>query len=330
MSSPLLEVKNISVYFQTAAGVLHAVEDLSFSLDRGESLGLVGESGCGKTVTALSIPRLVPAPAGKISGGSILFDGRDLLRLPVAEMRRLRGRRIAMIFQEPMTALSPLHRIRRQLDEVLRIHCPDLTQEQRRQKILAWLDRVGIADPAQAAEAYPHQFSGGMQQRVMIAMAMMLNPDLLIADEPTTALDVTVQAQILQLMRRLTASYNAALLLISHDISVVWQMCRRIAVMYAARIVESGTADALLQNPRHPYSKALLEALPSASGRGRRLAAIEGQAPSPLDFPSGCRFHDRCPRAFNRCRHEQPPLYRLADGSQVSCFLFATRAGKED
>lgn len=319
--TPLLDIRDLHVVFDTDAGRLQAVEGVSLLLDRGESLGLVGESGCGKSVTALSVSRLIPAPSGRIIHGSIRFDGQDLLLLPIDAMRRLRGRRIAMIFQDPMTALSPLHRIRRQLEEVLRIHRPAMPSGARRSLAVEWLGRVGIPDPAQAAEAFPHQFSGGMQQRVMIAMAMILDPDLLIADEPTTALDVTVQAQVLQLMRRLSAKHNAALLLITHDIGVVWQMCSRIAVMYAGQIVERAGADALFHEPAHPYTRALLSALPSRNTRGTRLTAIQGQAPSALRYPAGCRFHDRCPLAFTRCGREAPPLYRLGADRQSRCFL---------
>jgi oligopeptide/dipeptide ABC transporter ATP-binding protein len=287
------------------------VDGVSFAIDRGEVLGLVGESGCGKSATAMCIPRLLPVPPARVTGGRVTLDGRDLLAMPLPELRALRGAKIGMIFQDAMTSLSPLHRIGRQLEETVRLH-RRVSPAAARETALDWLDRVGIPDPAARARAYPHELSGGMQQRVMIAMALLLEPDLIIADEPTTALDVTIQAQVLALMRRLRRA-NAGMLLITHDMGVVSQMATHIAVMYAGQIVEQAEAEAFFRTPLHPYSIALLEAMPSAATRGKRLKAIPGQVPSAGNFPSGCRFHDRCPIARPDCARTPPELRALGD-----------------
>ena len=315
----LLEIQNLSVSFATDEGRVPAVCDVSLSLERGQVLGLVGESGCGKSVTAMSILRLIPQPPGHIDAGRILFHGHDLLPLPLNELRTVRGRRIAMIFQEPMTALSPLHRIGDQLVEALRLH-RDHDRKAAWKIAGHWLDKVGIPDPDERLFAWPHQLSGGMRQRVMIAMALMLDPVLLIADEPTTALDVTVQAQIFDLMRELMKK-EAGLLLITHDMGVIWEMCTHVAVMYAGEIVETAPVDALFETPLHPYTRALLKAIPgNAPAAGKRLPAIPGQVPSPLALPPGCHFADRCPLVFDRCRQEHPALRQLA-GRCARCFL---------
>jgi oligopeptide/dipeptide ABC transporter ATP-binding protein len=287
------------------------VDGVSFAIDRGEVLGLVGESGCGKSATAMCIPRLLPAPPARVTGGRVTLDGRDLLAMPLPELRALRGAKIGVIFQDAMTSLSPLHRVGRQLEEAVRLH-RRVSPAAARETALDWLDRVGIPDPAARARAYPHELSGGMQQRVMIAMALLLEPDLIIADEPTTALDVTIQAQVLTLMRRLRRA-NAGMLLITHDMGVVSQMATRIAVMYAGQLVEQAEAEAFFRFPLHPYSIALLEAMPSAATRGKRLKAIPGQVPSAGKFPSGCRFHDRCPIARPDCARTPPELRALGD-----------------
>ena len=313
----LLEINDLHVRFATDDGSVHAVDGVSLSLARGEILGLVGESGCGKSATAMSIPRLLPTPPASIPAGSIRFDGRDILGMPEKELRALRGRRIGVIFQDPMTSLSPLHRIGDQLDEVQLLHT-GLPRAAVRAKSLEWLAKVGIPSPADCALALPHQLSGGMQQRVMIAMALMLDPDLVIADEPTTALDVTIQAQVLDLMLSLHRR-DSALLLITHDMGVVRKMCTRVAVMYAGRIVESAPADELFANPLHPYTRALLAALPSIATRGRRLPTIPGQVPSALDFPPGCRFHPRCPCARPECAALATELREVAPGHAVRC-----------
>jgi len=305
--NPLLQIDNLSVSFRTDEGLLRAVDQVSFSIERGEVFGLVGESGCGKSVTAMSILRLLPSPPGNIDGGRILLDGQDLLALPLAELRRVRGAAVSVIFQEPMTALSPLHHIGRQMAEGIRFH-RDVSTRAARQLAQDWLGRVGIPDPAQCLESYPYELSGGMRQRVMIAMALMLEPRLIIADEPTTALDVTIQAQVLDLLRAMKTSHTSVLL-ITHDMGVIWEMCDRVAVMYASQIVEVGSVTSLFAAPRHPYTEALLASIPPLERRATRLTAIAGQVPSPLSQPKGCRFHPRCPHAFARCRSEAPPLF---------------------
>lgn len=307
----LLEIQDLRVQFDSDGQTVRAVDGVSFAIDRGEVLGLVGESGCGKSATAMCIPRLLPVPPARVTGGRVTLDGRDLLAMPLPELRALRGAKIGMIFQDAMTSLSPLHRIGRQLEETVRLH-RRVSPAAARETALDWLDRVGIPDPAARARAYPHELSGGMQQRVMIAMALLLEPDLIIADEPTTALDVTIQAQVLALMRRLRRA-NAGMLLITHDMGVVSQMATHIAVMYAGQIVEQAEAEAFFRTPLHPYSIALLEAMPSAATRGKRLKAIPGQVPSAGNFPSGCRFHDRCPIARPDCARTPPELRALGD-----------------
>jgi len=307
----LLEITDLHIQFESDGQVTRAVDGVSLGLDRGQVLGLVGESGCGKSATAMSVPRLLPMPPARITRGRVLFDGRDLLGLPLPELRQIRGAQIGVIFQDPMTSLSPLHRIGPQLEEVVRLH-RDVSAAAARDAALDWLGRVGIPDPAARAQAYPHELSGGMQQRVMIAMGLILEPDLIIADEPTTALDVTIQAQILCLMRKLHRK-NSGLLLITHDMGVVSQMATRIAVMYAGQIVEQADAAAFFARPLHPYSIALLEAMPSAATRGRRLKAIPGQVPSAGNYPGGCRFHDRCPVARPDCARTPPELLPHAD-----------------
>ena len=319
----LLKINDLRVCFASDDGIVQAVTGVSLQLERGEVLGLVGESGCGKSATAMSIPRLLPLPAARVEG-EVRFDGRDLLRMPVPELRRVRGRRIGMIFQDPMTSLSPLHRVGDQIAEVVRLHEP-VTAGAARERALAWLAEVGIPDPAGRSRAYPHELSGGMQQRVMIAMALILEPDLIIADEPTTALDVTIQAQVLELLRRLHRR-DSGVLLITHDMGVIWEMCTRIAVMYAGELVEESPAEAFFAMPRHPYARALLDAMPSAATRGRPLRAIPGQVPSPLDWPDGCRFRDRCPCAFARCA-EHPPLLPCGQQRTARCWLAKGSAG---
>jgi oligopeptide/dipeptide ABC transporter ATP-binding protein len=321
--SALLDIRNLSVVFDTEDGPAVAVDGVTLAVERGETLGLVGESGCGKSVTALSCLRLIPTPPGRILSGEVRFGGEDLLRLPVSELRRIRGQRIGMIFQEPMTALSPLHTIGSQLTETLRLH-----RRMRRREAwdsgVEWLRKVGMSDPAENMRAFPHQLSGGMRQRAMIAMALMLEPALLIADEPTTALDVTIQAQVLDLMRRMRGS-ETALLLITHDMGVVWEMCSRVAVMYAGEVVEIAPVQKLFSQPLHPYTEALLRSRPALHAPGGRLSAVPGQVPSALRLPAGCRFRDRCAYAFERCAAEHPALESLAEGRQARCFLASKR-----
>ncbi|MFO7936024.1 MAG: ABC transporter ATP-binding protein [Kiritimatiellia bacterium] len=316
----LLEIRNLSVEFDSEDRRILAVDNVSLTLERGQVLGLVGESGCGKSAACMCIPRLLPSPPAHIPSGQILFDGIDLMKTPVEKLRKIRGNRISVIFQDPMTALSPLHRIAEQLQELIHLH-RNVSRKESYTIAVEWLEKVGIPDAAVKAKAWPHELSGGMQQRVMIAMALLLEPDLVIADEPTTALDVTIQAQVLRLMRELHRK-ESALLLITHDMGVVYQMATHIAVMYAGQIVETAEAKRFFQSPRHPYSQALLRALPSSATRGRRLEAIPGYVPSPGNYPSGCRFHNRCSKAMNKCREIVPELTEIANGHYARCLLY--------
>ncbi|HNR95064.1 MAG TPA: ABC transporter ATP-binding protein [Kiritimatiellia bacterium] len=318
----ILDIRDLSVSFRTDEGLVQAADRVSFSIRRGETLGLVGESGCGKSVTAMSILRLIPSPPGRIDSGEILFRGQDLLKLPIEELRRVRGKSISMIFQEPMTALSPLQRIGRQMVEALQLHSR-ISRREAWQIGTEWLRRVGMPNPEEQMWAWPHNLSGGMRQRVLIAMALMLEPALIIADEPTTALDVTIQAQIFDLMRRMKKE-NESLLLITHDMAVIWEMCDRVAVMYASEIVETGTVEQVFRNPLHPYTRALMAAIPSASSKGRELYHIKGQVPPGINYPAGCRFRERCPIAIERCGMEHPMLDPYGDQC-ARCF----RAGEK-
>ncbi len=321
----LLSVKNLGIEFVTDEGVVRAAEDVSFYISRGESLGLVGESGCGKSVTALGLTRLIPCPPGRIFAGQVLFEDRDLLRLKPQALRAVRGNDISMIFQEPLSALSPLHRIGRQMTEAIGFH-RRMKKNKAREYALSWLEKVGIPDAAERMHAYPFQLSGGMQQRVMIAMALMLSPKLIIADEPTTALDVTTQAQIFGLIREMKQN-ETALLLITHDMGAVWEMCDRVIVMYASRIVESADLEEIFSSPAHPYTRSLLEAIPGLAGGRNRLKDIPGQVPSPLEYPQGCHFQDRCPQVFERCRREDPALVECGKDHLAACFLVYPGAG---
>ncbi len=322
--APLLDIRDLTVVFDTDEGPVRAVDRASFAIAPGQIFGLVGESGCGKSVTAMSLLRLLPTPPARIAGGRVLFNGEDLLRLPIRDLQRLRGRAISMIFQEPMTALSPLHRIGRQLVEALRLHAP---QDRRAATGQAreWLGRVGIPDPDGCLQAYPHQLSGGMRQRVMIAMALMHHPALIIADEPTTALDVTVQAQILDLLRAMK-DRATSILLITHDMGVIWQLCDRLAVMYASQIVETGAVADIFKSPQHPYTAALLAALPPLDRRAERLPTILGQVPDPRVAIPGCRFAPRCARVMPRCHLEAPPDFATGPASVSRCWLRAPGA----
>lgn len=322
--NPILDIQNLSVAFDTDEGPLTAVDNVSFSIAKGEVLGLVGESGCGKSVTALSLLRLIPMPPGRIQSGTVMFGQHDLLRLPASELQSVRGGQISMIFQEPASALSPLHRVGAQLMETLRLH-QDIGRREAWATGVDWLRKVGIPDPDQRMQAYPFELSGGMLQRVMIAMALMTRPALIIADEPTTALDVTIQAQVLQLLRTMRTQHTS-LLLITHDLGVVWEMCDRVLVMYASQIVEEGPRRELFERPGHPYTRALLGSVISLTRSGERLVTIEGQVPSPLSYPPGCRFAPRCPYAFDRCRAEQPPLENIAPNRRSACYLAASFA----
>ena len=314
----LLEVKNLKTHFVTRSGVVRAVDDVSWDVGECESVALVGESGCGKSVSALSIMRLVAGPAGRIVGGQILFKGRDLLKLSEEEMRHVRGREIGMVFQEPMTSLNPVLSIGRQLTEGLEIHL-GLAPGEARRRSAELLGMVGIPDPERRLPQYPHQFSGGMRQRMMIAMALSCNPSLILADEPTTALDVTIQAQILELMKDLSRRFGVALLIITHNLGVVARYADRVNVMYAGKIIERGTARELYANPRHPYTLGLLRSVPRLDEpRRARLDPIEGQPPDLTRLPSGCAFAPRCAFSVERCRVETPPLRALNGGGHVS------------
>ena len=314
----LLEVKNLQTQFVTRSGVVRAVDDVSWDVAEGETVALVGESGCGKSVSALSIMRLVAGPAGRIAGGQVLFKGRDLLRLSEEEMRRVRGREIAMVFQEPMTSLNPVLTIARQLTEGLEIHLKMSPADARRRSI-ELLGMVGIPDPERRLGQYPHQFSGGMRQRMMIAMALACNPSLILADEPTTALDVTIQAQILELMKDLSRRFGVAMLIITHNLGVVARYADRVNVMYAGRIIERGTAREIYADPRHPYTLGLLRSVPRLDEpRRARLDPIEGQPPDLTRLAAGCAFAPRCTFRVERCITEVPPLRPLGDGGHVS------------
>ncbi len=319
----LLRVEDLTTGFITEKGPLRAVDGVSFTLERGTIMGLVGESGCGKSVTALSIMRLLPKPAGFIEKGRVVFDGIDLLGLPAVQMQKMRGARIAMIFQEPMTALNPVHRLGDQLLEIFALHRPEMSPDQRYDKALELFRQVGIPAPEQRMEQYPHQISGGMRQRVMIAMALACEPDLLIADEPTTALDVTIQAQILELIRQLQQRTQMAVLFITHDLGVIAEICDQVQVMYAGTVAESAAVGELFESPLHPYTQGLLQAIPRLDTPSKQhLPVIKGSVPSLDDLPAGCRFANRCPRAWDKCHVKQPILRELESGRRVACHLY--------
>lgn len=316
MTTPLLDIRDLSISFDTDEGEVRAVDHVSFSVEAGEIFGLVGESGCGKSVTSMSIPRLVPQPPGRIVSGEILFRGRDILKISPEELRRIRGSEIGVIFQEPMTALSPLKRVGEQIAEVVLLH-RDVTHAEAMRMACEWLGHVGIGEPERQMNCYPFEMSGGMRQRVMIAMALVLQPKLIIADEPTTALDVTIQAQILGLMKKVKGT-DAALLLITHDMGVIWEMCSRMAVMYASRLVEVGDVRQIFKSPRHPYTIGLMDSIPALHPDAARLPHIPGHVPSLRNLPRGCAFAPRCPRALPECGEDVPKL-RMADGRGVAC-----------
>ena len=317
--SALLEVRDLKTYFAIEGSEFAAVDGVSFTLDAGRTLGLVGESGCGKSVTALSIMGLVQRPPGRIAGGEILFEGSDLLQIAPSQMRELRGNRISMIFQEPMTSLNPAFTIGAQIAEVILRH-RKVAKAQADERVIAMLRRVRIPSPEKRFHDYPHRLSGGMRQRVMIAMALALEPKLLIADEPTTALDVTIQAQILDLMRTLREETGTAVILITHDLGVIAEVADDVAVMYSGRIVERAPVASLFAEPQHPYTIGLLGSIPQLHLEQHRLAAIEGQVPSALAPVAGCRFHPRCPFAVEQCRREEPPLVPIIAGHEAACW----------
>ena len=332
-SGPVLEVDRLQTFFFTRAGMLKAVDDVSFSLRRGETLALVGESGCGKSITALSVMRLVPDPPGRIVGGSIRLDGRDLLTLGEDAMRNVRGNELSMIFQEPMTSLNPVLTIGEQIGEAIRLH-QDLAPSAARNKAVEMLRLAHIPEPAQRAGEYPHQLSGGMRQRAMIAMALACNPKVLIADEPTTALDVTIQAQILELIVELQRELGTALLLITHDLGIVAETAQRVIVMYAGRKVEEADVESLFALPLHPYTSGLMASIPrlpsmrgKAAEAGARLTEIPGMVPALINLPAGCVFAPRCALADERCRAEYPPYQEKQPGHWAACWHSARLAG---
>ncbi|HBG08545.1 MAG: ABC transporter ATP-binding protein [Limnochordia bacterium] len=319
MSDILLSVRDLKTYFYTDDGVVPAVDGVSFELERGGTLGIVGESGCGKSVTSLTVMGLVPQPPGKIEGGVIEFDGRDLLKLSEAEMRHIRGNEISMIFQEPMTSLNPVFTVGDQISEAIILH-QGASKAEARKKAIEMLRLVGIPSPEQRIDDYPHQMSGGMRQRVMIAMALSCNPKLLIADEPTTALDVTIQAQILDLMRELRRELGTAIMMITHDLGVIAELVEKVVVMYTGRIVEAADTYSIFKNPKHPYTIGLLASIPRLDSDGSRLKAIPGTVPTPGNFPTGCGFHPRCAFATELCARKQPPSFNVGDDHYVACW----------
>jgi oligopeptide/dipeptide ABC transporter ATP-binding protein len=323
----VLKIENLKTYFFTGDGVARAVDGVSLSIKKGETLGIVGESGCGKSVTALSILRLIPSPPGRIVGGKITLAGNDILSLTEIEMRDIRGKLASMIFQEPMTSLNPVFTIGTQVTEAVRIHT-DMGKSAAREIAAEYLAKVGIPDARDRMSQYPHQLSGGMKQRVMIAMALCLKPDLLIADEPTTALDVTIQAGILRLMQDLQTETGTAVLLITHDLGIVAEMADQVAVMYAGKVVESGPCETIFASFLHPYTEGLFKSLPGRTERGSRLYTIAGTVPSAINFPPACRFHTRCPLAIEICSIEEPPLIEKVGGSGHRCACWVRAGGK--
>jgi len=328
MNETLLEVKNLKTSFYTQEGIVNAVDDVSFNVKKGKTLGIVGESGCGKSVTSLSIMRLIPNPPGKIVGGEILFEGKNLLKLPLNDMRKIRGNKISMIFQEPMTSLNPVYTIGNQLREAIELHQRELNNKQIEERVVEMLDKVGIPSPRQRIKDYPHQLSGGMRQRVMIAMALACNPSILIADEPTTALDVTIQAQILDLMNQLKEELNMAIIMITHDLGVIAETCDEVIVMYAGKIVEHSSVYDIFKKPKHPYTLGLLKSVPNPTDsvqkeHKERFDTIPGIVPNLLHLPPGCRFQDRCPNVKDTCKVKEPLLEVKSGGDGhhlASCF----------
>lgn len=314
----LLSIQNLGVHYTTENGTVHAVSGLNLSIARGETLGLVGETGAGKTTMAMSVMRLIADPPGRIAHGEILFEGRDLIKASDSEMRKVRGGKVAMIFQDPMTSLNPIMPVDEQVAEMVALH-NKVSKEEALKRALTMLETVGI-QPERASE-YPHQFSGGMKQRVVIAIALACNPALLIADEPTTALDVTIQAQVLELMKGLKKEFNTSMIMITHDLGIVAETCDRVAIMYAGLIVEEASTESLYENPRHPYTQGLFASIPNVEEERESLAVIPGLPPEPLSMPGGCPFHPRCDRAMEQCKTEMPEPVKVSNGHSVACFL---------
>ena len=325
MDNKLLEIKHLTIEFDTSEGVVHAVNDVSFDIGAGETLGLVGETGAGKTTTALGILRLISTPPGKYCSGEIIYNGQNILNMSDAEIRSIRGREISMIFQDPMTALNPIMTVADQIAEVIHLH-EDCGKKAALEKAGALLAKVGI--PASRGSEYPHQFSGGMKQRVVIAMALACSPKLLLADEPTTALDVTIQAQVLDMMKELKSDLNTAMVLITHDLGIVAENCDKVAVMYAGQIVELGSLEDIFARPGHPYTKGLFDSLPSLEVEARRLKPIPGLMPDPTQLPPGCSFYPRCPLADSGCGTQAPALREVGPGHYVRCHSCVVGCGE--
>ncbi|HEY7422242.1 MAG TPA: ABC transporter ATP-binding protein [Gaiellaceae bacterium] len=323
MPDPLLSISDLVVEFKTEDGIVHAVDGVSYDLYPGEILGIVGESGSGKSVSTLALLGLIPQPPGRIVSGTAMFKGRDLLRLKKRELRRVRGNEVAMVFQDPMTSLNPVLTVGRQLGEAIQTHFPDEKDDVVQQKVIDLLRLVGVPNPETRYTQYPHEFSGGMRQRAMIAMAISNSPSLLIADEPTTALDVTIQAQVLEVLKRVQQETDAATILITHDLGIVAEMCDRVLVMYAGHIVESGTVEAIFRSPRHPYTIGLMNSLPKLTEDEEWLEPITGAPPSLIDLPPGCPFHPRCFLAREKCRQENPPLAPVEGSAHLSACHFS-------
>ncbi len=324
MSDVVLEVRNLRTYFHTDEGVIPAVDGVDFTLTKGKMLCVVGESGCGKSVTAFTVMRLIPMPPGKVESGEILYNGKNLVKLTENEMREIRGNEIAMIFQEPMTSLNPVYTIGNQIVEAIVLH-QKVKPKEARQRAIKMLEKVGLPDAQKRVDEYPHQMSGGMKQRVMIAMALSCNPEVLIADEPTTALDVTIQAQILDLLKHLQETEGMSILLITHDLAVVSEVADEVLVMYASRVVENAGVNDIFNKPRHPYTQGLIKAIPKLGNRVDRLNEIPGQVPRPQNYPKGCHFADRCPHVMDICRKKHPGMTEVGNGHLVSCFLYEER-----
>ncbi|WP_342573867.1 ABC transporter ATP-binding protein [Solibacillus sp. FSL K6-1781] len=326
METTVLEVKNLKTHFFTEEGIAKAVDGVSFHLKKGETLGIVGESGCGKSMTSLSILRLIPTPPGKIVDGEILLNNENIIAMDNEQLRKVRGNKISMIFQEPMTSLNPVLTVGEQIAESLRLH-QNLSRKEAWRKAVEMLELVGIPAPEKRAKQEPFQLSGGMRQRVMIAMALACNPEVLIADEPTTALDVTIQAQILEILKELQQKLGMSIIFITHDLGVVAEMCDKVAVMYAGQIIEEGSADSIFEGPLHPYTNGLIDSIPKLHGDQEDLATIEGSVPSPYHYPIGCRFAERCQFAAAICRTKQPDLVQMGEGRTVRCFKYTNEWG---
>ncbi|NBK20576.1 MAG: ABC transporter ATP-binding protein [Spirochaetia bacterium] len=327
----VLEVKGLQTYFKTDAGIVKAVDGVSFVVHEGETLGIVGESGSGKSVTNLSIMRLIPSPPGKIVGGQVLFEGQDILKMSESEMRDIRGDKISMIFQDPMTSLNPFLKISTQMIETIRLHNPQMGKKEALERSIEMLKLVGIPSPAKRINSYPHQFSGGMRQRVMIAQALSCDAQVLLADEPTTALDVTIQAQILELIAKINSEMGTAVILVTHDLGVVAGMCDKVCVMYAGRIVETALTDDLYAKPAHPYTEGLIKSVPrmDTANKDKRLFSIEGQPPNVIDLPPCCPFHPRCDKAMEVCERAYPPPKDLGNHHEVACWLYLDEKTKK-